>query len=155
MSIERVTRSEVRREAQNAAEPLDDLIRPSDVADDAETWDEVDDTMLAAELHQAVEIICSEGQYPYAALAHDLAMDMTRDTLLRVPMDDLVYDDRVEAVKNGYWPHKMNRTRVTELIEKHRHQSELAAIWVDAHRDAWDVVSEGIYEGMKPSNRGE
>ena len=152
MSVERHTRSEVRTKARNAAEPLDDLIRPSDVDDDAESWDEVDDDALAAELHQATEIICGESQRPYAGYAHDLAVQLTRDAMLRVPMDVRVYDDRAEAGKHGYWPNRMDRYRVTELIEEHRHGGELAPIWVDSHRDAWEVVSEGIFEGMKPSN---
>jgi len=143
-------RSDVRDAAEEATDSLDSLISPSDlIHSNADEWSEVTEDDLTEEIAESVSVMRSEGQRPHAGLAHDLALALCRDSLTRVPLSDLTFDDRQAAVREGYWPYDMNRTEVTERIEE-THVSDGTVLWRQCETEAWDAVTAGIHDGLIP-----
>lgn len=136
-------KTDAKREAYKKAYPLHHLIRAEDVRDDAESWAEIRDEDIEEEVNESLSVMRSEGQYYY--LQKPLAVRLKADDMMRIRMDDLVFDDRHEAVKNGYWPHKMTRQQVfSHLFE------DDVTIESGYYDDAWEVISQGIADKMNP-----
>jgi hypothetical protein len=130
--------------AAEQTDSLDTLVAPDDIQNGANTWDDIDSDTLEREAHESAMIMTSECQRPYDALVHDLAVVLFRNDTMRMPIRDLAdHFGREGAVLEGYWPHDMNRTEVTDIIHNH-HQ--------DIHPDYWDearqTVQGGIVEGL-------
>lgn len=123
---------------------LDDLIPPSDVEDGAETWDDIDEETLRMEVGESLDHLVSEGALP---AIDDLAIVLWRESLPRVPMDDLVFSDRATAVREGYWPYKMNRTEVTELLWEFADEYE----WFHEYQDEAEMqLHDAMVDAMHP-----
>lgn len=141
-----LTKSEARKLAKENATPLNELIRPSDVQEGADSWEEIDDETIEHECFESASIILSERQEPAHSIAHDLALTLWAKDLPRAPMEDLVFTTKEKAVREGYWPNKMDKWHLREILEE-MYQSE-EYYWY--YEEAREVVESGIVEGMKP-----
>jgi len=146
------TAKEIRDKAADEATPINRLINANDINDEAESWDEVGTDELYDALIESAEVIQSERQSPFAWYAHDLTMELTRDALIRAPMGDLSFETHEEAVKAGYWPHKVNNVEIEEYIQELNpdYDDTLHHIWTESKQEAWDTVTAGIIDGMQP-----
>lgn len=110
------------RKVYNETYSLDELIEPSEVTPDAETWNEVKEEDLERCIHDSVEVKNGEGHF--AGDIDQLAVIEWVSDMPRVKLDDLVYDTIKEALENGYRPYKtgnMGATyRIHEMIEEGR-----------------------------------
>lgn len=125
-------------EAYEAAEyDLTELISPDDVEEGSESWDDIDEDTLADEVSECVTVMSTEGQLD--GIRNDLAVKIHRESLTRAPMDDLVFDTMREAVRNGYWPHTMNKWECEEHIQ------EIGLDEIDEFHDSRNEADEAVY----------
>jgi len=142
-----ITKFEARDKAHENAMSLNELIDPSDVDPNAEKWEDIDPDKLDMEIHESISVIRSENQSPYDRLAYDLAIGLWRDSMPRVPMGDMAFETEEKAVRKGYWPNKMDKWTCREILEDYSNEYEYFYEFLD---EAWEYVSEGIYQGMHP-----
>ncbi len=142
-----ITESEAKAKAKDNATPINDLINPSDIEDNAEEWSDIDDETLEMELVESAEIILSESQQPFDSIVFDLAITFLQDDLTRAPMEDLAFDSMEKAVEKGYWPYSMDKWECREILEE---MAQNHNWYWDCHSEAYNVVFGGIVEGMEP-----
>lgn len=140
----------VRQDAKAEIEPLSALINPSDVTDNAEEWSDIDTETIRQEASRSVEVIVSENQQPFYDMATDLALEFIKQELPRVPMSDMAFDSMETAVKRGYWPNKMDKYELEELVWENKNDCEtkLFHIYRECENEAWGIVQEGMLEGL-------
>lgn len=142
-----ITKFEARDKAFDEATELGNLIDPSDIDPDAENWEDIDPDKLNMEIGDIVSRIRSENQSPFHGIAYDLAITLWRDSLPRVPMRDLVFETPEVAVREGYWPNKMNKWTCREILEDYSNQYDYFHEFLD---ESWEYVGEGIHNKMHP-----
>jgi len=133
-------------DVHESAYPIHDLIGPSDVSDDATSWSDVSDRDMDREVSRATEVVRSEGQY--SGIARDLAVTVWIADLPRAPMSDLAFEDRREAVANGYWPYDMDIVEVREIVSEQfdRHDMQYRG----AHEEAYGVITAAYADKLDP-----
>lgn len=129
------------QEAVNYAEPLDMLIHPSDVSDDANEWDDIDDETMRQEIAYSADVVMSENQLD--GVTRELAIVLWASDMPRASMADLAFDSQQEAVENGYWPHKMGWDELSGLLWE-------MDIPTTAYQEASAVVTRGYCDGTNP-----
>lgn len=134
-------RKEAYSEAYETAYSLPELIGPSDIDDTADTWGDITDEQIESEIAECLDVVHTESQYE--GLIRDLAVTLWRDSLPRVSMDHLVFDDKAEAVRNGYWPNRMNKWDCEEILFERDIPS-------DVRDEAYEVVSAGVADKLDP-----
>lgn len=143
-----LTKSEAKELAKESVEyTLSDLINPSDIDENAALWEDIDPDTLNEELWRSVEVMQSERHMPYHGIAYDLAICLWRDNLPRAPMGDLVFETQEKAVREGYWPNKMDKWQCREILESYSSDYEYFHEYLN---EAWESVGAGIYEAMDP-----
>jgi hypothetical protein len=160
MARQAMTERDVVEQARDATEGLGWYITPEDIDADIDEWDDLDPDLLEQEMHRSAEIMAGEWQSPYGGLIHDYTMSMIQDDLMPAPMDHLTFDTYTEAVRNGYFPHKMNYTALRETLEelvdmRHgRHDlnsdDKLWHMHNECYTEARQTVERGIAEGLDP-----
>ena len=146
-----LSRQEARDRAEELATPLSDLIRPKEVTDGAETWEDVETSDLEFHIHESVDIILSERQDPkLQGLLFDRAITHFLDNCQRVKMDHLADDvGREEAlVSYGYRAFDMSNGEAYCILAEH--YESLREIHPDDYQAAYDAVSSGLADGMVP-----
>lgn len=146
-----LTYRETRDRAEELATPLSDLIRPNEVTDGAESWDEVDPADLEFHIHESVDIILSERQDPkLQGLLFDRAMTHFLDNCQRVKMEHLSDDiGREEAlVSYGYRAYDMRDGEAYCILAEH--YESLREVHSEDYQEAYDAVSAGLADGMVP-----
>lgn len=141
-----LTRSEVVRQAEEYATPLNKLIAPSDVEENADSWGEVDSETLRREISMSTDIILSErrNHRTIDTLLEDYARQLWCDSFVRVPMKHLATDCQKEAVLWGYWPYSMDKWELSSILE------ERNDIPTECYDEARDAIVEGLTNGMMP-----
>lgn len=128
---------------EQAKYSLDELNRPDEVDDEAETWEDVDKDKLRQELGEASSRFVTEqldGLVTEHAIKHYL------DELPRVTMDDLTYEDKEEAlVDGGIWPNEMREDDARNILWENQE-----AVTGDAFSWAHEAVSAGVFEVLNP-----
>ena len=142
-----ITKFEARDKACEDAMSLNELIDPSDVDPNAERWKDIDPDKLDMEIHESISVIRSENQNPFNWIAYDLAIGLWRDSMPRVSMGDMAFETEEKAVREGYWPNRMDKWEAREILESYSNEYEYFHEFLD---EAWEYVSEGIYQGMHP-----
>ena len=142
-----LTRSEAKEQAKEAVDSIDSLINSSDIEDNAETWEEIEDEKLEMELFEGATMRLSEQQKPFYNIAVDLAYTMWQNDLPRAPMDHLAFDSKEKAVEKGYWPNSMDKWECREILEEMGENSES---FLHYYSEAYDIVVSGMVEGMEP-----
>jgi len=146
-----ITRTEAREKAREAATPLNKPIQPSDIDDSANSWDDIEMETLENECVRSAEIILAEEQMPFAGICHDLAMTSWTESMPRISMSHLDYEDMETAVvEANVWPNEMNKWEIREILEEnYRSNDDMSVIYHECYNDAYDVVLDGIVDGMQ------
>lgn len=139
----------VKKQAKQAAidqiqYSMDELIDPSDIDENADNWEDIDEDTLNMEVGEGIQVMVSENQIP---AIKDLSVVLWRESLPRVPMKDLVFDDMETAVREGYWPNSMNRIEVTEILWEYFPECEHC---VDLYNEAEDYLYSAIDAAYHP-----
>jgi hypothetical protein len=138
------------QESQEYATPLNRLIDPSDVSNQASEWSDIDGDVLDEEIQHSVSIILQETRWhsKIGALLYDYALIQVKDDLMRAPIEDLSFTSRKRAVKEGYWPYDMCEGRAMEILtQTYESIGEIPPCYVTHAREA---ISEGLHKGMTP-----
>lgn len=140
-----------KRQAKEAVEhSLDGLINPSDLQENAETWDDIPEDVIKQECYEGAEIMLMENQQPWHSLVHDLAIQEWFRDMPRISMDHLATDDKELVVTEyGYWPNSMSKWEVYEILLEHTN-GDTSAIPTDVVNEAVEAVEQGIVEGLRP-----
>jgi hypothetical protein len=128
-------------EGHSHAHTLSSLIDPSDVIEGADRWSDISDERLTQEVGESVEVIMSENQLE--GVVRELAVTLWRDDLPRVSMDDMAFESKEKAVKEGYWPNSMDKWGCKEILFEQTIPS-------DVYRESQEVVEMGIIDKMHP-----
>lgn len=131
-------------EAYDHAIPLDELLTPDELESDPDSLD--------LQVAQSASEYISGGNLggSLQTLIEDYSRIIWRDSLPRIGMQHLVYENKKAAVENGIWPNSMNKWDALEALED-----------LDVPDDCWEesrqVVYSGLYDGTHPaeSNRYE
>jgi len=134
-------RKETYSEVYQDGYELSALIGPSDVEETADSWDDISDEELRAEIRECLTVANQERQYE--GCIRDLAVTMWRNGLPRVSMDDMAFDDPETAVEKGYWPNSMDKWTCEEILFERD-------IPTDVRQEAWEVVSAAIADKLNP-----
>lgn len=136
-------KKEAYEQAYEEAHSLPSLINPSDVTGfDGDSWGEMDNDLIRREIGESLSVIRSERQYD--GLQRDLAITLWRDSLPRVPLSDMSFETQEECVENGYWPHRMNKWEIEELLFEQDIPNQCM-------NEAWEIISRGIADKMNPN----
>lgn len=163
-----ITKTDVRRKAEESTYSLDDLIHPSDIDGSYSQWSEIPESVLNQELNRSIEVM--ESEFPQnrhselAGLFDDLIYRLWREHMPRIPLDDLKAETPEKAVKKGYWPNKMSKYEVTDILfsldandVRDNHAMQVAPndtpLW--AYREALEPIRQGWAEGLKPQDSTE
>lgn len=123
---------------------LTDLIRPDDVKDGADSWDDISDETLDEECHESVSVMMSEGQL--AGIEDELAFGIWLNSLTRAPLEDLVFDTDKEAIENGYWPNHTNKWDAEEMLR----ERGIEQCPIGIRDESREVVSAGAFDKLHP-----
>lgn len=146
------TRKDAENEATEYADPLDRLIDPVDVDDDADTWSEIDPDTLREEISRSVSIIRAEHQQ-IRGLIQDHAFKLWTDNLVRQPRD--VLDDDISDTdlihEYGIWPYDMDMYECYEICHEvyETPGRNIPQGFID---EAETTVMDGLFDGSIPSS---
>ena len=137
----------------DSVDSLDEVIDPSDVDEESETWSEVPDSEMRQEIAECISVMMSESQYE--SEAKQLAIQIWSSDLARVKLDDLRYDEPKEAIKNGYQPYKTPHEASVAMIEELVNESVLH-VPNTAWDEAYNVIRAAIADKLDPNGiKGE
>jgi hypothetical protein len=143
------TTSEAREQAEEYATPLDQLINPSDVQDDAEQWTDIDADTIRFECAESAGIIASEHR-EMRNLIQDAAFRLWADSMKRVSRDVLGDAANTELVRvYGIQPNDMSNAELYEIMHVVFEESN-ARIPNGFVEEARAEVEAGLIEGTKP-----
>lgn len=144
------TKAEAEQQAKEYATPLNKLIRPSDVQDDAESWNGIDSGLLDMECWEAAGVIATEHR-EIRNLIQERAFRIWTDGFKRVSESALAEDVPLVELIHVYnvWPNHVNKWDAYE--EAHRvFESPNYRIPNDCYNQARGEVISGLMEGTKP-----
>lgn len=137
----------------DSVDSLDAMVEPSDVDEESETWSEVPDSEMRQEIAECISVMMSESQYE--SEAKQLAIQIWSSDLARVKLDDLRYDEPIEAIKNGYQPYKTPHEASVAMIEELVDESVLH-VPNTAWDEAYNVIRAAIADKLDPNGiKGE
>ena len=144
------TKSEARDQAEEYATPLDQLINPRDVQDDAESWNDIDSDLLDMECWEAAGVIATEHD-EIRNLIQDTAFRLWIEGFNRVSESALAEDvPLVELIHvYGIWPNHVDKWEMLEVAEK-VFESPNYRIPPDIYHDAREYVERGLMVGTLP-----
>jgi len=150
MTIQELTEKEAKNRAKEYATPLDGLIKPKWEFDTKE-WENVDRYELEDEIHFSIDIMMSEinSHYQLKDILYTHALTELKNNLTRVPKDHVTFDDKKEALSNGYWYYGMDKFECFELLQEI--YTTLSDIPSEYYEYARMNVQEGLFEGSWPS----
>jgi hypothetical protein len=146
------TESQVKEIAKESVEyKISDLIQPSDIDENAETWEDIDRYTVEKECHESAEIMLQETQEPFGGMVRDYAIILWRDNMPRVNREHLTTDnDREILIDMGYWPYDMSYFDVYRELNDYINETSSHHIPSTYDRQAKETVSIGIVNGMIP-----
>lgn len=137
----------------DSVDSLDAMVDPTDVDEESETWSEVPDSEMRQEIAECISVMMSESQYE--SEAKQLAIQIWSSDLARVKLDDLRYDEPIEAIKNGYQPYKTPHEASVAMIEELVNESVLH-VPNTAWDEAYNVIRAAIADKLDPNGiKGE
>lgn len=132
---------------------ISDLIDPSEVTDEAETWSDVDPDDLDQEISECITV--KNEERGMNGMLNELATIFYMESLPRVSLDDLIYDTEEEALKNGYWPNSMTNYEAESILTELRWNDEFE-IPQDAVMKASWVIDSAYSDRLDPRrSRGD
>jgi hypothetical protein len=149
------TESQVKEIAKEAVRyQISDLINPSDIDENAETWEDIDKYTVEKECHESAEIMLKEQQGPFYGMVRDYAIILWRDGMDRINLDsDLVSDGITEReclTVYGKWPYSMSYFEVYQVLDEYINETHIHQIPNACYNRAKETVSIGIVNGMLP-----
>jgi len=144
------TKQEATSMAKEYAEPLNNLIDPSDVQGNANSWDDINTDRLNQEVWESVSIIRSEHR-TVRNMIQDRAFRIWTDSLTRVSNDALSADvsDKELIFTYGVWPYKMDKWDCYEICHT-VFEDPNVRIPQGYIREAEEEIMDGLYEGTMP-----
>jgi len=126
---------------------ISDLIDPSEVTDEAETWSDVDSDDLDHEISECVTV--KNQERGMNGMLNELAIVFYMESLPRVSLDDLVYDTEEQALKNGYWPKRMSNYEAESVLTE-LHWDDEIKIPQEAFNEASWVIDSAYCDRLDP-----
>lgn len=142
-----IERNKLYREVYQNAYSIGELINPSDVDEDASSWEEVDEDKLNHEIHTSIEMSISENQFS-SEIQH-MAIVEWLDHMPRVKMEDMAFSTHSEAVSEGYWPYKLSYVGASSEIYDMLEREELT-LPHSAREEARHIVQQALGDKYDP-----
>jgi hypothetical protein len=143
------TTSEARNQAEEYATPLDQLINPSDVVEEADGWADIDDDVIRRECAESAEVVASEHR-EIRNLIQDTAFRLWIEGLRRVSRDALGDAPDIELIHVfNIWPNDMDKWEMHEMAHK-VYEDPNFRIPNGRYQEARGEVIAGLIEGTKP-----
>jgi len=145
------TKAEAEQQAKEYATPLNKLIRPSDVQDNADSWADIDDDRLNAECAESAGVITSEHR-EIRNLIQDRAFRIWTDGFNRVSESALAEDVPLCELIHVYnvWPNHVDKWGAFEEASRVFEDTNYR-IPNDCMNQAREEVIGGLIEGTKPT----
>jgi hypothetical protein len=87
--------------------------------------------------------------YQLKDILYTRAITLYKNDLSRCKIEHLAFDDKNKALKKGFWPNKMDKFECMERLQEIF--TTLEDLPVGYYNDAYDEISRGLFEGMKPN----
>jgi len=116
-------RDDLYREVYEGTYSMDELINPSDVDENADSWAEVGDERLNHEIHRSVEISINESRFENE-IKHLAVLERLHD-MPRVDMEHLIFDTHEEALYESYWPFDLSRMEAASKLKDMLYRGEI------------------------------
>lgn len=144
------TLHDAEKQAEEYATPLNELINPSDVVEDAEEWSDIPDERIRRECAESARIVATEHN-EMKNLIQDAAFRYWTDGFKRVSESALAEDVPLVELIHVYniWPNHVDKWEAYECA--HKVFDELNyRIPNDCMSEARERVEAGLMEGSKP-----
>lgn len=150
MTLQELTHDEAAKRAKDYATPLNELIRPSHLVDEADSWEDIPEEMINQEVNKSVDVILSEigNHHQLKDVIHTRALTVHKADMDRAPMKHLKFDTKRAAVENGYWPHNCSHHEVFGYLQEAYPTCEDIPSY--DYQRAREAVTQGLMDGMKP-----
>lgn len=145
------TKTDAIEQAKDHATPLNNLINPSDVQEQVDSWDlfRPDDESIRRECAQCAEVIATEHD-EMRNLIQDTAFRLWIDGFRRVSRDVLGDAPDIELIHvYNIWPNDMDKWEMYEIAHK-VYEDPKFTIPNDCYQEAREEVIAGLMEGTKP-----
>jgi len=145
------TKQDATRTATEYAEPLDRLISPSDVDENADTWSDIDRDRVESEIWESVMLMRSEHR-EVGRMVQDRAFRIWTDSLTRVSNEALSENVSKEDLIFVYavWPYEMDKWECHEICHRVFEEPNMRIPqW--AYNKAEEDVTEGLFDGTMPT----
>jgi len=145
------TKQDATRTAKEYAEPLDRLISPSDIDENADAWSDIDRDMLNQEIWESVMIMRSEHR-EVGNMIQDRAFRIWTDSLTRVAngalSENVSNEDLVFTY--GIWPYKMDKWECHEICHRVFEEPNMR-IPNGCIREAEEEIQGALFDGTMPT----
>jgi len=144
------TKQEATSMAKEYAEPLNNLIDPSDIQGGVTSWDDINTDRLNQEVYESVSVMRSEHRQ-VRNMIQDRAFRIWTDSLTRVSNDALSADvsDKELIFTYGVWPYKMNKWECYEICHT-VFEDPNVRIPQGYIREAEEEIMDGLHKGTMP-----
>lgn len=144
------TKTEAEDQAREYATPLDQLINPDDVDDDADSWADIDDERIRSECAQSAEVVATEHR-EIRNLIQDRAFRIWTDGFRRVSENALAEDVPLCELIHVFnlWPNHVDRWDAYEEASR-VFDDPNCRIPNDCMQQARGEVIGGLMEGTLP-----
>jgi hypothetical protein len=143
------TKADAQEQAREYATPLNRLINPSDVQDNAEQWADIDDDLLNSECWESAGVITSEHD-EMRNLIQDTAFRLWCEDMRRLPRDVLGdAPDRELVMVYQIQPHDMSNAELHGIAHAvfEERNTRIPRGYVE---EAREYVEAGLYDGTMP-----
>ena len=110
---DRLTPRKVEQIVKENTDPIELLIEPSDLThQDIESWENVDIYKLKDELYYDIHEVANSF---HERLIQDLALELFIEDMIQINPEHLVFEEKEDMVREGYWPFQTSYSEVGEL----------------------------------------
>jgi len=145
------TKQDAKRIATEYAKPLDRLISPSDVDENADTWGDIDRDRVESEIWESVMIMRSEHR-EVRGMVQERAFRIWTDSLTRVTNEALSENVSNEDLvfTYGIWPYKMDKWECYETCHRVFEEPNMRIPqW--AYNEAEEEIQGALFDGTMPT----
>jgi len=145
------TKQDAKRIAKEYAEPLDRLISPSDVDENADTWSDIDRDKLNQEIWESVMLMRSEHR-EVRNMIQERAFRIWTDSLTRV--NNEILSEKVSNEDSvfiyGVWPYEINKWECREICNRVFEDPNISiSQW--AYNEAEEEIEGALFDGTMPT----